>query len=94
VKKYEALFIIEPDAASERFDKVKNEISGNIERVEGIVSECEELGQRQLCYDIRHFKEGFYYLVKFEAQPDVINEVRDRYELDRDILRFLINSVE
>ena len=94
MKKYEALFIIEPDAASERFDKVKNEISENIERVEGIVSECEELGQRQLCYEIRHNKEGFYYLVKFEAEPAVINGVRDRYELNRDILRFLINSVE
>jgi len=94
VKKYEALFIIEPDAASERFDKVKNEISENIERVEGTVNECEELGQRQLCYDIRHNKEGFYYLVKFEVAPDVINKIRDRYELNGDILRFLISSVE
>ncbi|MCK5852640.1 30S ribosomal protein S6 [bacterium] len=94
MKKYEALFIIEPDAASERFDKVKNEISDNIERVKGVVGECEELGQRQLCYDIRHNKEGFYYLVKFTVEPNVINEVRDRYELSKDILRFLISSVE
>ncbi len=94
MKKYEALFIIEPDAASERFDKVKNEISENIERVEGIVGESEELGQRELCYDIRHNKEGFYYLVKFTAKPGSINEVRDRYELNKDILRFLISSVE
>ena len=94
MKKYEALFIIEPDAASERFDKVKNEISENIERVEGVVNECEELGQRQLCYDIRHNKEGFYYLVKFEVAPNVINKIRDRYELNGDILRFLISSVE
>ena len=94
MKKYEALFIIEPDAASERFDKVKNEISDNIERVKGVVDECEELGQRQLCYDIHHHKEGFYYLVKFTVEPNVINEVRDRYELSKDILRFLISSVE
>ena len=94
MKKYEALFIIEPDAASERFDKVKNEISDNIERVKGVVDECVELGQRQLCYDIRHNKEGFYYLVKFTVEPGAINEVRDRYELSKDILRFLISSVE
>jgi len=94
VKKYEALFIIEPDAASERFDKVKNEITDNIERVQGVVSECEELGQRELCYAIRHHKEGFYYLVKFTIEPNEINKVRDRYELSKDILRFLITSVE
>jgi len=94
VKKYEALFIIEPDAASERFDQVKNEISSTIERANGNISECEELGQKQLCYDIRHHKEGFYYLVKFSTEADVINKIRDRYEQNNDILRFLITSVE
>jgi len=94
VKKYEALFIIEPDAASEKFDQVKKEINSNVERVQGVVDECEELGQKQLCYEIRHHKEGFYYLVKFSCEPNVINEVRDRYELSKDILRFLITAVE
>jgi len=91
---YEALFIIEPDAASERFDQVKNEINATIERVNGAVIQTEELGQKQLSYEIRHHNEGFYYLVKFSAQTNVINEIRDRYELNKDILRFLITAID
>ena len=94
MKKYEALFIIEPDAASERFDQVKNEISGNIERVNGVVDETKELGQKQLCYEIKHHNEGFYYLINFSCDPALISEIRDRYELNRDILRFLITVIE
>ena len=94
MKKYEALFIIEPDAASERFDQVKNNIGSDIERVKGVVDECNELGQRKLSYSIRHSNEGFYYLVKFSVEAEVINEIRGRYELNSDILRFLITAHE
>ena len=92
MKKYEVLFIIEPDAASERFDQVKNDISNDIERLKGVVDESEELGQRKLSYPIRHYREGFYYMMRFSIEPQAINEIRGRYELNSDILRFLITT--
>ena len=94
MKKYEGLFIIEPDAASERFDQVKNGIAQDVERFKGVVDGTEELGQRALSYPIRHYREGFYYLVEFSAEPGAIDEIRGRYRLNGDILRFLITNKE
>jgi ribosomal protein S6 len=92
VKNYECLFIIEPDAASERFDQVKTTIAQDIERFEGSVGEAEELGQRTLSYPIRHCHEGFYYLLNFSIDPVALQEIRARYTLNSDILRYLITA--
>jgi len=93
VKKYEALFIIEPNAASERFDQVKNTISQDLERYNGTVGETKELGVKELCYPIKRFTEGFYFLVKFDIEPKDIMEVRSRFKLNADIIRFLISTI-
>jgi ribosomal protein S6 len=92
VKKYECLFIIEPDAASARFDQVKTAITQDIERYQGIVGEAEERGQQSLSYPIRHCHEGFYYLLQFEIDPPNLQEIRSRYTLNSDILRFLFTA--
>jgi small subunit ribosomal protein S6 len=92
VKNYECLFIIEPDAASERFDQVKTAVAQDIERYQGAVGEADELGQRTLSYPIRHCREGFYYLVRFAIDPANLHEIRARYTLNNDVLRFLITA--
>jgi len=94
VKKYECLFIINPDAASERFDHVKTAIRGDIERYQGVIEKADELGQRALSYVINHCHEGFYYLLQFEIDPRAVGEIRTRYRHNQDILRFLVTALD
>ena len=93
MKKYEALFIIEPNAASERFDQVKNSIFQILEKNNGAVTETKELGVKTLSYTIKRFNEGFYFLVEFTIEPKEILEIRSKFKLNSDIIRFLISAV-
>lgn len=90
MKTYEGLFIIEPNAASERFDHVQTAIAQEIEQRGGTITATEELGQRSLCYAIKKRTEGFYYLLTFTIEAKVINEMRERFHRNTDILRFLV----
>ena len=92
MKKYECLFIINPDAASERFDQVKTAIRQDIERYQGVIEKADELGQKSLSYAVKRCNEGFYYLVHFSVDPHAIAEIRGRYRLNLDILRFLLTT--
>lgn len=94
MKKYECLFIIYPDAASERFDQVKTAIRGDIERYRGTVDKAEELGQRPLSYPINRCHEGFYYLLQFHVDPRAIGDIRTRYRHNQDIMRFLVTALD
>ena len=94
MNKYECLFIINPDAASERFAKVTETIEKDVQREGGTIDKAEEIGQKVLCYPIAHCNEGFYYLINFSMPPAGITSFKRRCTLNADVLRYLIQATE
>lgn len=94
MNKYECLFIINPDAASERFAAVTATIAKDVERDGGTIEKTEEIGQKVLCYPIAHCNEGFYYLINFSMPPANITSFKRRCTLNADVLRYLIQVTE
>lgn len=94
MNKYECLFIINPDAASERFAQVTAAIAQDIERFGGQVEKTEEIGQKVLCYPIAHCNEGFYYQVNIALPGSAISDLKRRCTLNADVLRYLILALE
>jgi ribosomal protein S6 len=88
------LFIINPDAASERFAQVTETIEKDVQRFGGTIEKAEELGQKVLCYPIAHCNEGFYYLINFAMPPACISDFKRRCVLNADVLRYLIQATE
>lgn len=55
----------------------------------GSVEEIEDWGAKKLAYEINYIKEGYYYLINFEAAPTVIAEVERRARIIDQIIRYL-----
>lgn len=86
---YETVFILTPvlsDAqmkeAVEKFTKVLTDNGA------AIVNE-ENWGLRKLAYPIEKKSTGFYTLVEFDAEPQVIKKLETAYRRDERVLRFL-----
>ena len=90
MKKYESLFIIAPESAGARLEQVKNDIAKEIERGNGTIDSVNELGLKTMSYAIKGNHEGFYYEVFFTTETSAIQEMRNRINLNQDILRYLI----
>ena len=95
MKKYEIMFIVkttigedEVKATSKKFqDVLKKDGAKNIE--------VEEMGQRELAYEIKKFKSGYYYLYFVEANNDeAINEFDRLAGISADVIRHLITKIE
>lgn len=95
MKKYEIMFIVkttigedEVKATSKKFqDVLKKDGAKNIE--------VEEMGQRELAYEIKEFKSGYYYLYFVEASNDeAINEFDRLAGISSDVIRHLITKIE
>ncbi|WP_138160350.1 30S ribosomal protein S6 [Peptoniphilus catoniae] len=73
MNKYEVVIMFYPNIEEEKrvqaFERLKKIIEDN-----GTVNKVDEWGMRKLAYEIDYFKEAFYYLVEFEAEPDTVNE--------------------
>ena len=71
-------------------DKYKNIISKNL----GKVIKTEEWGLRNLSYQIKNNKKGFYLHIKFDGVGKTIEELERAENIDPMLLRFLTVRVK
>ncbi len=94
MKKYEIMFIVkttigedEVKATSKKFqDVLKKNGAKNIE--------VEEMGQRELAYDIKDCKTGFYFVITCDSEDKAVKEFDRLALIDSNIIRHLIINKE
>ncbi len=95
MKNYEIMFIIRPTLSEDEVKKVSKDFSNIITNNGGKVTKEENMGQRELAYEIKDFKSGYYFVFEVEAKDDKAIKEFDRLALiNNDIVRHLITKVE
>lgn len=88
MRKYEGMFIFLPSAEESRvqvMERFKGIIEGN-----GSIDTVDEWGIRKLAYLIDDIGEGYYVLINFQAEPDVIKELERVSKISDSIMRYMI----
>ena len=94
MNKYETVFIVNPNVEEERIKALIQKFSEIINN-DGNVLEVEEMGKKKLAYEINKNKEGYYVVINFEANPELIKELERVYRITDDVIKFLtINKEE
>ena len=92
---YEIMFIVRPTLSEE-------EIKGVAKSFEKVLTDngaknvdVKEMGQRELAYEIKDFKTGYYYVINLTASDDKAIKEFDRLALiSNDVIRHLITKIE
>ena len=88
MNKYETVFILTPvlsdDQTKETVAKFKKVLTDNGAK---IVNE-EAWGLKKLAYQIEKKTSGFYFLMEFKAEPEVIKKLETAYRRDEKVIRF------
>jgi small subunit ribosomal protein S6 len=85
---YETLFLVHPEKGTrmkefiERFKKV-------VEGQEGVVSQVDEWGLRDLAYRIEKQGKGFYTLMQYRSSGRAVEELERNLKLTDGVLRYL-----
>ena len=95
MRNYEIMFIVRPTLGEEEVKNVVKDFSKIITDNGAKVTEEQALGQKELAYEIKDFKSGYYFLFEVEANDDKAIKEFDRLALiSNDIIRHLITKVE
>lgn len=95
MKKYEIMFIVKPDLEEAKIKEVANSMKKNLEDNGAKVIDQKDMGQRELAYEIKKYKTGYYFLFVVEANNNQATSEFDRLALiNEDIIRHLIIKVE
>ncbi len=95
MRKYEIMFIVKPTLSEEDVKGVVAKFSKVLTDDKAKIVEEKNIGQRELAYEIKKFKTGFYYLITLEANDDAAIKEFDRQAKNTsDIIRHLITKIE
>ena len=95
MKNYEIMFIVRPTLSEAEIKKVSDNFAKVVKDNGGKVTDKIEMGQRELAYEIKKFKSGYYFVFEVEAKDDKAIKEFDRLALiSSDIIRHLITKKE
>ncbi|SHH52628.1 SSU ribosomal protein S6P [Anaerosphaera aminiphila DSM 21120] len=89
MNKYEVVMMFYPDAEEEKKVSIFERLKGIIEE-KGTILNVDEWGLRKLAYEIEYYKEAYYILVEFEAEPDAVKEFDRVSKISDSIMRHMV----
>ena len=95
MRNYEIMFIVRPTLGEEEIKGVVKNFENVLSSNGAKVTNIDEWGQRELAYEIKKFKNGYYFVFAVEANDDKAIKEFDRLALiSNDIIRHLITKKE
>ncbi len=85
--KYESIVVFNSSLEEEKRVSLLEKFKSIIES-DGSIESVDDWGVKRLAYEINKGKEGYYYLVNFEANPKLINELERNYRISEDVIRY------
>ncbi len=95
MKKYEIMFIVRPDIDENTRNESVKTLEKSLTSNKATITLSKELGQKELAYEIKKCKSGFYYLYNIESNDDAAVKEFDRLaRIDENVIRHLVLNIE
>lgn len=94
MKKYEIGLIVNPTLNQEKIKKTIQDIKDIYEKENSELVDEFDMGVRELAYEIKKFKSGYYYFFVFKASKEANQEFERVCRISEDIIRFMVLDVD
>jgi small subunit ribosomal protein S6 len=86
---YETLFVVRPTLTEEETKAQIAKIQEVLAKVEAELLATDEIGMRQLAYEVDKQKRGYYTVLYYKAKGEAIAEIERNLKINEDIIKFL-----
>ena len=95
MRKYEITFIVRPDLEEANITKIAEDLKKVLTDNGAKIIEEKPMTQRELAYEIKKFKTGYYFFYKIETSSNnAINEFNRVVRINENVIRHLVLKVE
>ena len=92
--RYETVFIMTPVLSEEQTKETVKKFKDLLVKEGSEIKHEENWGMRKLAYPIQKKTTGFYHLIEFESDGQVISDLELQFKRDERIIRFLTVSLD
>lgn len=93
MNKYESVVIIDPAVEEDKVKELSQKFTDIINN-DGKVEKVEDLGKKKLAYEVKKNKEGYYVVINFDANPNLISELERNYRIMDEVIKFITIKTE
>ena len=94
MRRYELMFVVKPTLEEEATLKVLETIKKMLKDQKAELISEKNMGRRELAYEVKGFKNGNYFLLVVEAEPDAVKEFDRVANINEDIIRHIVVRIE
>jgi small subunit ribosomal protein S6 len=88
MRKYETIFILDPDLEEEKAQAAIEKVKGIITQTNGEILKVEDWGKRKLAYEVKKKTKGHYILIHFSGLPALLSELERNYRVMDAVIKF------
>lgn len=89
VNNYETVFILTPVLSEAQVKEAVGKFRDFIKEHGGEIVHEEDWGLKKMAYPIQKKSTGFYYLLEFKAEGEVVDPLEVQYRRDERVIRFM-----
>ncbi|MDI6761492.1 MAG: 30S ribosomal protein S6 [Thermodesulfobacteriota bacterium] len=87
-RKYETIFILDPDLEEGIAQSALEKIKGIITQGNGEILKVEDWGKRKLAYEVKKKSKGQYILIHFSGIPALLSELERNFRVMDAVIKF------
>ena len=88
MRKYETIFILDPDLEDEKTLSVIEKVKGIITQTKGEILKVEDWGKRKLAYEVKKKPKGHYILIHFLGSPALLSELERNFRVMDAVIKY------
>lgn len=88
MRQYETIYIVKPSLPEEAYDEVIAKFNAIIEKNQGVIIKTDRWGLKTLAYQLKKFNKGFYVLLEYCGNAELVKELERLFRLDDKILKY------
>jgi small subunit ribosomal protein S6 len=89
MRRYETIFILDPDVSEEQRGGVYGRISDLMTQKAGYQVALDEWGTRKMAYDIKKKHRGYYVRLDYCGTGDLVDEIERFFRIDDRVLKYM-----
>lgn len=89
MRRYETIFIIDPDLSDEERTPLFERLKLLFPQLDGFLVEVDEWGTRKLAYEIKKKARGYYVRLDYCGTGALVNEIERFFRIDDRVLKYM-----
>ena len=89
MRKFETLLLLSPELSAENREGVLSTLTAVVEREQGVITNMDHWGMRDLAYPVRKLMRGYYVRMEYEGPAALVAELERNVRITDGIFKFV-----